>query len=757
MANVKNVLFTVVAMVAVVCMSVSFVSCNSSDEGLGIDWNTTQKYPTPSGDSISVDFGLKHNWSPENLSVLTDTISVSATATMGSKRETASETENLKAELSEDSTNYFIVESQREVKAISHVMTDRSRYAQWEQKHCDIALNDGNVLHIDVDIWSKTYSIFNNTYDLPTLTCDSIKFVKAVNNAPATTRAAAVPEYYVSEVMNTTFYVDVYTHEVRNISNPKNYVKRMAIDATRKLLSKNDIAKVTDSDKKHEAISETQDRFSFKRTFEYKGGQTVVVDYSFVGPREFKGKTFSDRETRDFAWNWKKDNGYVRGTSETQIETSDKNWKCWVTTDASGANVANSVDTWTTSYTYTIPRATFEDEYGKVEFDYVRPEVSEAGTSVSNVTSDGNYKRATVLNKINTLYLGFSQPLSETLGLYQAEVKVKSVKYNITWEVKNGYYTAHAVKTTTYTDGNVVNTPLEDLVKPWSVTAQPGWESRESNANQTTSGLSSAKSSSSEKKSEGNWRYYNVVYRASDNAKLNANTKNNVFNINVIQGVVFVDDEGKEHALTDAQVSVSAGGANVTKTNTTETLDTYQYSDKINVNFGGDNKSATAYGTIYVTKEQPWNPDINMHFKSMSVTNAPDENNASYNVTLSVHFEEGTWLIVLDKNANSIGKFEEGARKVFTSDTNAALNGGAYKKGAWMHTVASDEGDYMLWKASNGSSVRSLNYISATAMDWYTYGNKITVHNHDYSYKFENNVLTIMKGNTVLGTYKTAK
>jgi hypothetical protein len=93
---------------------------------------------------------------------------------MGSKRETASETENLKAELSEDSTNYFIVESQREVKAISHVMTDRSRYAQWEQKHCDIALNDGNVLHIDVDIWSKTYSIFNNTYDLPTLTCDSI-------------------------------------------------------------------------------------------------------------------------------------------------------------------------------------------------------------------------------------------------------------------------------------------------------------------------------------------------------------------------------------------------------------------------------------------------------------------------------------------------------------------------------------------------------------------------------------------------------
>ena len=753
--NVKS-LFTVVAMVAVVCMSVSFVSCNSSDEGLGIEWNTTQKYPTPSGDSISVDFGLYHNWSPENLSVLTDTISVTATATMGSKQEKASETEVLKAVLSEDSTNYFIVESQREVVALSHVLTDRSQYKQWEQKHCDIALNDGNVLHVDVDIWSKDYSIFNNTYDLPTLTCDSIKFVKAVNNAPATTRAASVPEYYVSEVMNTTFYVDVYTHEVRNIANPRNFVKRMAIDATRKLLSKNDIAKVTDSDKKHEAISETEDRFSFKRTFEYKGGQTVVVNHSFIGPREFKNKTFSDRETTDFVWSWKKDNGYKKGTSETQIETSDKNWKCWVTTDASGANVGNSVDTWTTAYTYMIPRATFEDEYGKVEFDYVRPEVSEAGTSVSNVTSDGNYKKATVLNKINTLYLGFSQPLSETLGLYQAEVKENGYEFiNKWWKVENGIYTAHADYVVKYSDGTKANPVPYELNKPWSVVANPGWESHEANANQTTSGLSKTNTGSSAK-SENNWKYNVVNYSATDQVKLNANTKNNSFNISVIGGVVLTVD-GHECPFEDPRLDVNAGGANVTKTNSTETLDTYQYSDNIRVNFGGDTKQATAYGTIYVTKEQPWTPDINMHFKSMSVTNAPDENNASYNVTLSVHFEEGTWLIVLDKNASSIGKFEEGARKVFTSDTNAALNGGAYKKGAWMHTVASDEGDYMLWKASNGSSVRSLNYISATAMDWYTYGGKITVHNHDYSYEFTNNVLTIKHGNTVIGSYKTAK
>lgn len=752
--NFKS-LFTVVAMVAVVCMSVSFVSCNSSDEGL-TEWNVEKTYPTPSGDSLTVNFRYQHNWNGEETSVLTDTISVSATATMGSKSETASETENLKAELSEKYNEYFITADQKEVTALSHSLENRSQYQLWEHKYATIALSDGNELYVDVNIWSKDYTIFNSTFKLPTLTCDSVKFVGAINEAPATTRAASVSETYVSEVMNTKFLVDVYTHDI-NTKNPQNYVKRMAISAVRKILSPNGIKTATYKDKKHEAISETQDRFSFTEIYEYLGGEKVETPKSFVGPRLFQNETFADRETSDFSWNWKSSNGYTKGTNEKNVVTGVEGWSCWTITDESSAKVGNASDVWNTKYYYTIPRATYKDEYIEVVWDYERPEVSEAGTTVSNVTSDGNYKRATVLNKINTLYLGFSQPLSETLGLYQAEVKVKSVNYNITWEVKNGYYTAHAVKTTTYTDGNVVNTPLEDLVKPWSVTAQPGWESREANANQTTSGLSSAKSSSSEKKSEGNWRYYNVVYRASDNAKLNANTKNNVFNINVIQGVVFVDDEGKEHALTDAQVSVAASGANVAKTNTTETLDTYQYSDNIRVNFGGDTKQATAYGTIYVTKEQPWNPDINMHFKSMSVTNAPDENNASYNVTLSVHFEEGTWLIVLDKNANSIGKFEEGTRKVFTSDTNAALNGGAYKKGAWMHTVASDEGDYMLWKASNGSSVRSLNYISATAMDWYTYGNKITVHNHDYSYEFKNNVLTIKHGNTVIGTYKTAK
>ena len=319
--------------------------------------------------------------------------------------------------------------------------------------------------------------------------------------------------------------------------------------------------------------------------------------------------------------------------------------------------------------------------------------------------------------------------------------------------MENGIYTAHADYVVKYSDGTKANPVPYELNKPWSVVANQGWESHEANANQTTSGLSKTNTGSSAK-SENNWKYNVVTYRATDQVKLNANTKNNSFNISVIGGVVLTVD-GHECPFEDPQLAVTAGGANVTKTNSAETLDTYQYSDKINVNFGGDNKSATAYGTIYVAKEQPWNPDINMHFKSMSVTNAPDENNASYNVTLSVHFEEGTWLIVLDKNASSIGKFEEGARKVFT--TNAALNGGAYKKGSWMHTVASDEGDYMLWKASNGSSVRSLNYISATAMNWYTYDGKITVHNHDYSYEFKNNVLTIKHGNTVIGSYKTAK
>ena len=120
-------------------------------------------------------------------------------------------------------------------------------------------------------------------------------------------------------------------------------------------------------------------------------------------------------------------------------------------------------------------------------------------------------------------------------------------------------------------------------------------------------------------------------------------------------------------------------------------------------------------------------------------TVALNETNDDYLFTWSLHFDNGTLPVVVDKNA----LVPNWNLTLFTSDTNPELNGCCYKQGEWINTVASDEGDYMLWKASNGSAIRSLNYISADNMNWYVYNNKITVHSHKFNFVITDDLLII--------------
>lgn len=132
-------------------------------------------------------------------------------------------------------------------------------------------------------------------------------------------------------------------------------------------------------------------------------------------------------------------------------------------------------------------------------------------------------------------------------------------------------------------------------------------------------------------------------------------------------------------------------------------------------------------------------------FTDFKATCAPSIDNSTYVFTFSIHFETGIQLVVLDKDA--IGDDIVVETKLFTNDINHNLNGGVYKKGAWQHTIASDEGDYMLWKSSKGGTVRSLNYISADNMNWYRFDNKITVHAKLFTYAISDDgkTLTVYK------------
>lgn len=120
-------------------------------------------------------------------------------------------------------------------------------------------------------------------------------------------------------------------------------------------------------------------------------------------------------------------------------------------------------------------------------------------------------------------------------------------------------------------------------------------------------------------------------------------------------------------------------------------------------------------------------------------TVAPNETNDGYLFTWSLHFDNGTLPVVVDKNT----LVPNWNLTLFTNDTNPLLNGCCYRKGEWINSVASDEGDYMLWKKSDGSSIRSLNYISADNMNWYVYNNKITVHSHKFNFTITEDLLVI--------------
>lgn len=181
------------------------------------------------------------------------------------------------------------------------------------------------------------------------------------------------------------------------------------------------------------------------------------------------------------------------------------------------------------------------------------------------------------------------------------------------------------------------------------------------------------------------------------------------------------------------------------------TTKTYDTNFIVGVVSGSLTASDNHYVAVYNTTAISDFPTEWGKFKNMTTTCAPSTDNGTYVYTHSLKFENGTLLIVEDNSAASVPSYDP---NLFTSDTNSALNGGAYRQGTWHHTIASDEGDYMLWKTSNGSSIRSLGYISATAMNWYTYNGEITVHAHNFTYSVNNGVLNIFKDGNAHGPFK---
>lgn len=727
-------------------------SCSAESTDQGVELRSVAKSQPVHTDTLNVSFDLQHNWSEEEKSAITDTMTVTASITLGEEQGSKAAEETLQAKLSEKENDYTISANQKHVYATGSKVEDRTQYSLSENKFFTIYLNDGNELYVDCNIYSKTMDIYGQNFALPTLTADSARFAGYKNN-PIMTRSGEVEETYISEVMETTFFVDLYTHEV-NVSAPRNFKKRLAISAIRRVVSENGLDTVYVKQYPFDsrvAISETEEVGTFTEVYEYLNGQTVEVVRSFTAPRLFQTKTFADRQVNDFVYVWKNSLGYSVG-NETYVDSRD-GWKLWKRTDVYKSLVASVDDEWNPEYTYTIPRYVYEDEYVKVEFPFINVNVAEVNTFVSDVTSDGDYKRATVYNNISTEYLNFSQPLRETLGLYQAEVKIEGYDVaNVYQYVRNGNRYAGLDFITRYTDGTSTSESYS-VVIPWNAKGKTSWTANEENINQNTYGLTNNLVKTTAKK-DGNFSYNLYDYSIKNTVALYSGAQQtNEWEATLSNELIFAKN-GFTYQFEQIQHGFNDMGALVTLISKEGLTEKYQYTDVLKVTFGEDEKQVTDYGTIIVTEEEvipDWDPDMPWHFKTMYATCALSTDNSTYVNTLSLHFDEGTLLIIADKDARSLSWSEDN----FTSDTNSKLNGGCYRRGNWIHTIATDQSDYMLWSNTENNAVRSLNYITATTMDWNRGHN--TVFADYFTYTHEDYVLKIYKDGVLIASYKTAK
>lgn len=487
----------------------------------------------------------------------------------------------------------------------------------------------------------------------------------------------------------------------------------------------------------------------------------VTASYDHVKTYS-NGKTSSDHISKTIplsvvcTTNWNAlENKYTATTSSPSVSLKDS--KNATDGEWSWVNETRTIDTevtlfkskQTNSWTAVVPNNIVCKHDGlTVDFGELSFAVTDQNSTLTMASSSNNVSVYNYTDNITVVYGGHNIA-STAPGKLTIEVAVSGHEIrNKHIEVRDNDVYTKLSWITKFTDGSEKEELIEKFFN-FNIVKYTEWTSTEENENQST-GSASYNMTGSTNKTDGDWSYAEEVYDIQTTATLSKSQQQNGWKATMPNKIAFSRD-GQTATFDVLSFIANETGASTSKKSDNQ----FTYTDNIQVTYGGHNFNRSANGTINI--EEKWTPDFPENwgkFKNMTTTCAPSTDNGTYVYTHSMHFENGTLLIVEDNSAASVPSYNP---NMFTNDTNSALNGGAYRQGTWHHTIASDEGDYMLWKTSNGSSIRSLNYISATAMNWYTHNGKITVHAHNFTYSVSNGVLTIFKDGNAHGTFKVLK
>jgi hypothetical protein len=397
-------------------------------------------------------------------------------------------------------------------------------------------------------------------------------------------------------------------------------------------------------------------------------------------------------------------------------------------------------------------------DFGTINFT-----ATEAGHNVSLKNETSTLATYGYTDKINVTF-GNNTKSSTATGTINVEKEIVITGYEISNQkivVEQNSVTASLTFTTIYSDGTTKDENLSKVL-PRNFKPVTNWASTEKNNSQSTS-AATVTLKSSQNKTEGDWSYVNETRNINTTATLDGSNQTNGWESIDPNSITF-SKNGKTYNFGALAYNATETGANVNQKSDNDDATVYSYTDHISVTYGSNSFNSSAPGTITVRKEN-WTPDFPAEwgkFTSSAVTASETEDHKNWLYVVSIHFEHGTYAMIIRRNASSPDAFNQ---NMYTTSTDSRLNSAFYIKSQskWVNCIADDESNSMSWFETNNSGLGMLSYSTATAWGWddgHRYAGHPTVFTDKYTAKLSNNntVLTIYnKSGQVFATYKSAK
>ena len=451
------------------------------------------------------------------------------------------------------------------------------------------------------------------------------------------------------------------------------------------------------------------------------------------------------------------------GKSNVQLSSEKKTDDVWSWNEQTRqitSSVKLNSSTQTNSYTVVVPNNIVLTVDGqKCDFGTIDFKLEDVSSTVNLNSKQGLTSVYDYSNVIAVTYGSDTKNMTAP-----GKITVTLEKKEIDWKITNPQISVTPLQViasltfTTYYNDNTQKEEKENLTVNGDFKTLTNWSATATNANQTT-GAAEVNTTNATPKTEGYWRFNQETRRIDTKATLTGSTQTNSYQSVVANNVVY-SRNGKTHDFGTINFQVVENNANVVKSSESELSAVYAYTDNITVTYG-TSINGQAPGTI--TVEKPWNPDFPDEwgkFVDCKFTCARNEAHDTWVYIASIHFEKGTLPVIFRRDSNN----PEVNHGYFEYNTDSRLNSGNYVRsyGKWINTIASDEGDYMLWATTDNKNVDSFPYDTATAWNWdygYTSKGLPTVFTNRFSAAITANgsVLTIKKEGNVVASWKAKR